>query len=401
MSRCLVVGQFNDSFKPIMDGVGLCVENYTRWLDAKHGSAYAIVPHVPRYKDNDPFPIVRYPSLPLLIMPPYRLGIPWASPPVGELLTHTRFTVVHSHSPFIAGRMAQRTAIRHAIPHVTTFHTKYREDARRYLRSERLVEIFIHQIVRFYETCDAVWTPSEATMATLRSYGYQGEITIAPNGSDLSPPTAEERARYRRRGEALMRVPDDAFVFLFVGQHRWEKNVKLIIRSIGRLQEREGLPCPIALVFAGEGYASEMMRRLAGRVGIGKQTRFLGKIVGRERMKGVYARANLFFFPSVYDNAPLVMREAAAFGVPTVVATGSSAAEAIVDGKNGFAVPNDPDAAADILYRLIHNRDLIERVGEDASRTVYRGWEEIVDWVAGQYEQIIARRTRRSRKLRV
>ncbi len=397
----MIVGQFNDSFKPIMDGVGLCVENYTRWLDAKHGRAYAIVPHVPRYKDNDPFTVVRYPSLPLLIMPPYRLGIPWASPPVGKLLTVTRFDLVHSHSPFIAGRMAQRTALRHAIPHVTTFHTKYREDARRYLRSERLVEIFIHQILRFYETCDAVWTPSEATMATLRDYGYQGEITVAPNGSDLSPPAPDELLRYRRRGAALMKVPDDAFVFLFVGQHRWEKNVKLIIRSIGRLQEREGLPCPIALVFAGEGYASDMMRRLAGRVGIAEHTRFLGKIVGRERMKGVYARANLFFFPSIYDNAPLVMREAAAFGVPTVVAEGSSAAEAIVDGKNGFSVPNDPDAAADILYRLVRNRNLVERVGEDASRTVYRGWEEIVDWVADQYEQIIARRARRSRTLKV
>ncbi len=395
----MVVAQFNDSFKPIMDGVGLCVENYTRWLDAKHGTAYAVVPHVPRYQDNDPFPIVRYPSLPLLIMPPYRLGIPWASPPVGKLLTHTPFDLVHSHSPFIAGRMAQRTARRHAIPHVTTFHTKYREDARRYLRSERLAEIFINRIVRFYDSCDAVWTPSEATRGILRSYGYQGDITIAPNGSDLSPPTPQEYARYRLRGAAMAGVPEDAFVFLFVGQHRWEKNVKLIIRSIGRLHERDGLPCPIALVFAGEGYASEMMRRLAMRAGIGEQTRFLGRIVGRERIKGLYARADLFFFPSIYDNAPLVMREAAAFGVPTIVAEGSSAAEAIVDGKNGFAVPNDPDAAADIIYKLLHNRALIERVGDDASRTVYRGWEEIVDWVAAQYEQIISRRVRRSRKL--
>jgi 1,2-diacylglycerol 3-alpha-glucosyltransferase len=401
VSRSLVVGQFNDSFKPIMDGVGLCVENYTRWLDAKHGSAYAIVPHVPRYVDNDTFPIIRYPSLPLLIMPPYRLGVPWASPAVGKLLTVTPFDLVHSHSPFVAGRMAQRTAERHSIPHVTTFHTKYREDARRYLRSERLAEIFIHQILRFYDSCDAVWTPSEATEAILRGYGYQGEITVAPNGSDLSPPTPDEYARYRRKGQTMIRMPEDTFVFLFVGQHRWEKNVKLIIRTIGRLQEHGGLPCPIALVFAGEGYASEMMRRLAGRVGIGEQTRFLGKIVGRERIKGLYARADLFFFPSIYDNAPLVMREAAAFGVPTVVARGSSAAEAIVDGKNGFAVPNDPDAAADILYRLLHNRDLIKRVGEDASRTVYRGWEEIVEWVAVQYEQIIAKHAKRCRKLHV
>ncbi len=398
MGTDLIVGQFNDSYKPIMDGVGVCVENYTRWLNKKHGSAYAIVPHVPRYKDNDPFTVVRYPSLPLLIMPPYRLGIPWASPPVGTFLTRTRFTMVHSHSPFVAGRMAQRTALRHGTPHVTTFHTKYREDAHRYLRSNRLVEIFINRVVRFYDSCDAVWTPSEATKATLVDYGFRGEITIAPNGSDLEHPTAQEYRTYREKGARITGAPDDAFVFLFLGQHRWEKNVELIIRTIGRLNEHEGLSSPIALVFAGEGYASEMMRRLARRVGIGDRTKFLGRIVGRERVKGLYARADLFFFPSIYDNAPLVMREAAAFSVPAVVAEGSSAAEIITDGKNGFTVPNDPDAAAAILHRLMDDRDLIARAGADAALTVYRGWEQIVDWVAGEYERIIETRRMRIRK---
>ena len=396
----LTVGQFNDSYKPIMDGVGVCVENYTRWLDEKYGTAYAIVPHVPRYRDNDPFSVVRYPSLPLLIMPPYRLGIPWASPPVGALLTRTRFNLVHSHSPFVAGRMAERTALRHAIPHVTTFHTKYREDAHRYLRSNRLVEIFINRVVRFYESCDAVWTPSEATRATLLDYGFRGEITIAPNGSDLERPTPDEYAKYRERGGRITKLPEDAFVCLFVGQHRWEKNVELIIRTIGRLNEDDRLSSPIALVFAGEGYASDMMRRLARRVGIGDKTRFLGRIVGRERLKAVYARAEVFFFPSIYDNAPLVMREAAAFHVPAVVAEGSSAAEIITDGKNGFTVPNNPEAAAQVLRRLMDDRDLITRAGADAAETVYRGWEQIVDWAAGEYLKIIETKKRRMRRRR-
>ncbi len=396
----LTVGQFNDSYKPIMDGVGVCVENYTRWLNAKYGTAYAVVPHVPRYRDDDPFTVVRYPSLPLLIMPPYRLGIPWASPAVGSFLTRTAFSLVHSHSPFIAGRMAERTARRHGVPHVTTFHTKFREDAHRYLRSDRLVEIFINRVIRFYQSCDAVWTPSEATGATLLDYGFRGEITIAPNGSDIGHPTPEEYAKYRERGARTTKVPADAFVFLFVGQHRWEKNVELIIRTIGRLNEHDRLSSPIALVFAGEGYASDMMRRLARRVGIGDKTRFLGRIVGRERLKGLYARADLFFFPSLYDNAPLVMREAAAFRVPAVVAEGSSAAEIITNGKNGFTVPNDPDAAAQILHRLMDDRGLIARAGADAAETVYRGWEQIVDWVAGEYLEIIESRRRRIRRRR-
>ena len=397
MAPRLTIGQFNESFKPIMDGVGLCVENYTRWLDSRYGTAYAVVPHVPRYTDSDTFAVVRYPSLPIVVMKPYRLGVPWASPKVGEFLSTTAFDLVHSHSPFVAGRMAQRTARSHDIPHVSTFHTKYRDDVRRFVRSERLAEIIIHRIARFYDSCDEVWTPSSATGATLREYGYHGEITVAPNGSDLGRPSKSEREAYRKAGGILAGVPDDAFMFLFVGQHRWEKNVELIIRGIGRLNEQSDPAEPLALVFAGEGHAIGDMKEMAAQVGILERTRFLGRIVDREQMKGLYARADLFLFPSLYDNAPLVMREAAAFGVPTVVAEGSSAAEVITDGKNGFVIRNDPDAMAGTLARLVANRDLVRRAGRDASRTVYIGWEEIVDWVAVQYERIIAAHRTRQR----
>ena len=33
MSDELVVGEFNDSYKPIMDGVGVCAENYAKWIN--------------------------------------------------------------------------------------------------------------------------------------------------------------------------------------------------------------------------------------------------------------------------------------------------------------------------------------------------------------------------------
>ena len=373
-----------------MDGVALCAENYTRWLDQKYGTAYAVVPHVPRYHDDDPFIVLRYPSLPIPLMPPYRIGLPWASPMVGRFLTVTRFDLVHSHTPFVAGRMAMRTSRRHSIPHVSTFHTKYRDDVLRVARSERFADIVIRRIVGLYDTCDAVWSPSESTAATLREYGFQGEITIAPNGSDFARPTLAEREQYRRDATSILPWSDDRVVFLFVGQHRWEKNVELVIRSVAALRQiRPNLE--IGLVFAGEGYAARDMKALVHELAIADLTVFLGKIVERERLKSLYARADLFLFPSLYDNAPLVMREAAAFEVPTVVAEGSSAAEVVDDAVNGFVVRNDPERMAQSLAALADNRELIRTVGAMASRTIYRGWEEIVDWAAGEYERIIAR----------
>ena len=57
--------------------------------------------------------------------------------------------------------------------------------------------------------------------------------------------------------------------------------------------------------------------------------------------------ADLFLFPSMYDNAPLVVREAAMMGTPSVILKGSTASEVIVDGVNGFLADQTPDSYAD------------------------------------------------------
>jgi len=396
MSDELVVGEFNDSYKPIMDGVGVCAENYAKWINQEHGTAYAIVPSVPGFVDTDPFPVIRVPSVMVRSIKPYRVGVPWASKKLREFLKDTPFTIVHSHTPFVAGRMARKVAKYHGIPHVSTFHTKYRDDFARFFTAPKLIEAFVKKLVEFYDECDAVWTPSESTADTLREYGYHGNITVAPNGTDLGRPSEAERAAYRRRGQELAGLRDDEFMFLFVGQHRWEKNVELIIRGLGKLAEDPSVG-PFACVFIGEGYASEDMRKLAKEVGVDRQVRLLGKIVDREALKGAYARAGLFLFPSLYDNAPLVMREAAAFSVPTVVAMGSTTAEVITDGDNGFVTENDPEQFARRLRTLMHQPDLLRRVGRRASETIFRSWEEIVGWAAEEYRAIVERWARGSR----
>jgi glycosyltransferase involved in cell wall biosynthesis len=394
MADNLFIGQFNDSYKPIMDGVGVCVENYTRWIHEKHGTAVAVVPSEPGFEDSDEFEVIRYASIPFLLLQPYRIGTPWLRPRVGRRLRQLPFSLLHSHSPFVAGRMARRIARARKIPHVSTFHSKYRDDAIKALRSEWAADIVVKGIVRFYRSVDAVWSPSESTAAVLREYGYDGEIRVAPNGSDMPIPSEAEYSALRRRGEEFARIRPGEFVFLFVGQHRWEKNVGLIIRATAKLLELtkdESAGRPFRLVFAGEGYAAAGMAKLARETGIDRVTTFLGKVVDREALKSLFARGDLFLFPSVYDNAPLVMREAAAFGLPTVAAAGSATAEIIEDGDNGFVTENDPDALARRMKLLMGQEELLRRVGLRASRTIYRSWEDIVDWAVTEYERIMER----------
>jgi glycosyltransferase involved in cell wall biosynthesis len=85
------------------------------------------------------------------------------------------------------------------------------------------------------------------------------------------------------------------------------------------------------------------------------------------------------------------MREAAAFSLPTMVAKGSTTAEIIRDGENGFLTENDATAMARRLHVLIGQPELLRRAGRGAKDSIFLGWEDIVDWAVGQYRIIIER----------
>ena len=63
---------------------------------------------------------------------------------------------------------------------------------------------------------------------------------------------------------------------------------------------------------------------------------FTGPVRNRETLRAWYARADLFLFPSTFDTNGLVVREAAASGLASVLVRGSCAAEDTEDCANAF-----------------------------------------------------------------
>lgn len=382
----LVVGQFNDSFVPIMDGVGLVARNYARWLHERYGTCYAVVPKVPGYEDCEPFPVLRFRSLPLPGNDPWRLGIPKLDAPFKKRLLDIPFDIVHTHCPFTSAEVALDLARDRGIPVVTTFHSKYRDDFEKAFHSDMAVSWAMNRVLRFYHAADFVWVPNKGTMNTLREYGYTGEIEVMVNGTDLIAPGPEEYLRYRRGGQERIGLSDDDFMLLFVGQHRWIKNIRLILDSASIL-ERENRP--FRLVFVGSGQDGKEILAAAKESGLDDRVRFMGKVVDREEMKEFYGRADLFLFPSLYDTASLVMREAAAFSTPSVLIRGSSTAESVEDGVNGFLSDNDPASFSGVLRTLMENPARIRAAGEGALGSIYLPWEKVVDMVYARYREII------------
>jgi 1,2-diacylglycerol 3-alpha-glucosyltransferase len=380
----LAIGLFNDSYAPIIDGVTIAVRNYAYWLNRTLGPTCVIAPSAPFHRDHEAFPVIRFLSIPTFVHPPYRIGLPGVDPRLRALLKRREFSILHAHSPFGAGRAALKTARAMGIPVVATFHSKFRDNLCRALPIRCLVDDQMRRIVEFYYSVDEVWVPQESVAATLREYGYDGPYEVVENGIDFRPP--EDLAPLRAGGGELLGVGEDAILGLFVGQHILEKNLDFLLRSLPAVMS--ALP-NFRMAFVGDGCAKLRLQGLASRLGIRDRVIFHGPILERGPLARIYARGDIFLFPSLFDNAPLVVREAAAYGTPSVLIRGSTAAEVIRDGENGFLADEDTDAFAAKVVQALEDRRALELAGMNARRTLCRSWEDVVREVRGRYLSLL------------
>jgi len=380
-------GIFNDNFPPILDGVGLTAQNYAYWLRQQGHEVRVITDYAPNMEQvisEAPYPIDLIPSIPIPFRAPYRYGMPYLSPAFERRFKKMQFELVHAHCPFITGDLAYSAAKRQNIPLVATFHSKYRQDFEHNVHSKFIVDLMVKRVVRFFDKADEVWIPLPAVEETLREYGYKGHVEVMENGNDFYAPAAQIAQMRSQMREELGLMPDDTML-LFVGQHTWEKNIGFLLDSLALMRDK-----PFQLFMVGTGYAVREIRQRIGLLGLSHRVTLLGNIHDRERLKRIYAAADLFLFPSFYDTCGLVVREAAAMHTPSILLSGSTAATAITDDVNGFLSPNDIHEYAALIQTLMTQPKRIEKVGIKASKTISRSWENVMEEVILRYRDIQA-----------
>lgn len=380
-----MIGLFNDNFPPVLDGVALTVQNYAYWLHKKGHDVSVITPYAPgagQVIKQAPYPVYRFTSIPIPFRPPYRFGLPYFSPIFLQEWRNMRFDLVHAHCPFTTADLARSAAKAQHIPLVATFHSKYRQDFEHNVPNKDVVDIMVKRVIRFYEKADEVWIPQAAVEPTLREYGYKGAVTVVENGNDFSTPVEEIEVLRNDMREELGLLPNETML-LFVGQHIWEKNIGFILDALALIKDK-----PFHLYMVGTGYAVHDIRVKIKELGLSQNVTMLGNIHDRERLKAIDAAADLFLFPSLYDNAPLVVREAAAMHTPSLMLQESTAAEVIQPDINGFLTANDKHAYAARICQLMEHPELLQAAGKKASNTIARSWEDVIDEVILRYRDI-------------
>jgi glycosyltransferase involved in cell wall biosynthesis len=334
-----------------------------------------------------PFDVLSFKSFPAPFRKEYRWGIGNLDSKFCKQLSSIPFDIVHAHSPFSTGIVARQIARNTGIPLVATLHTKYKEDFKRIIKWDRLVDsLVIKNIVKFYEAADDVWTVNEASIETLREYGYKGEVFVMNNGSDIPMTERDDETRISIMDEFGLNAA--APLFTYVGHHERLKNISLIINALDILN-KQGVD--FNMLFIGEGSAREEFITRAEKLGLKRKVHFVGRVNDRDVMKRVYSSTDAVLFPSLYDTSSLVTKEASSCLCPTVFVEGSTTSHGVVDGSNGFLAKNEMGDFAAKIKQIINTDGLSLKAGYGARDTLYVSWRDIVGKVYERYAYLIDR----------
>lgn len=379
----LRIGQFTDTFLPIVDGVGRVVKAYAENL-CRLGHQVAVV--APMYdtgfRGGFPYELVEFNAKALPGLKQYRIGEAVLDPHYRSRMRMIELDVIHAHSPFTAGSEALRLAAVRKLPLVASFHSKYYDDFLKATHSESLARMGVKIVVNYYNRCDEVWAVGKNSADVLSSYGYTGEIQVMPNGAEIRSVSPADVAEVTRRWS----LGEDP-VILFVGQMDWKKNILTLLEACAKMKAGG---CRFRLLLAGQGMDLGKIRQKIDDLGLQDQAETLGHISDISLLDGLYARASLFAFPSLYDNAPMVVREAAVMGTPSVMVRGSTAAEVIRNGENGYLCENDPEDLARVMEGALKNPEQLKQIGENAKETIPVPWCKVLEKAVERYERLAA-----------
>ncbi len=370
-----------DTYYPSFDGVVNVMNSYAESL-VKQG--FNVVALVPDYRDK-----VYVKSYPVLAVNSifskklnYQIPAPDFDCEAKKLLKSLRIDLIHVHSPFFTGELARKIAKKRKIPMIATFHSQYRQDFEKNVKSKWLVNSLLKRVMKVFNAADEAWTMTDSTASVLKEYGYKGKVRLVPNGTTF--PRAENYEEERKAAREKLGVGDDISLLLFVGRLVEQKNIIFVADVLGKIKKRGA---KFRMLFVGDGPDRKRLEERIKENGVSEECRLLGYVSDKAELMDIYSAADLFLFPSLYDISSIVQVEAASHKLAGAFITDSVTAATIKNGKNGFTF--DKDGYADGVYELLQNPKKLAEIGENAFHELYVSWDDVTARVGNYYREFI------------
>jgi len=300
---------------------------------------------------------------------------------VRNVLRSQKIDIIHSHWLIPQGLVGALLHSLTKIPHITTVHGTDANLLKRFT--------LLHRIGCF------IIRNSEVITVNSR-YMKQQLLTVSPE--------CERKVRVIPMG--INQVPFTAASFVDMKQHH---RVGHIILSVGRLIDWKGTKFLIAampavlvkypdakLFIIGTGPERDALIQCVRERGLGDRVEFFGTVPVAD-LRSYYRSADVFVLPSINyagktEGLGVVLLEAMAAGCPVIGSNVGGIPDIIIDGENGFLVPEqDPAAIAEKIVLIMSDAILREKFRKTGYTCIQESfsWSAITERFSAIYSYVI------------
>ncbi len=373
VSRHLRIGQFTDSYPPIINGVSAFVSEHHQELLAQYQNSFVFTfGHV---SDTAPEPgVYRTPAVPMGNSP-FRVAL---SLDVASRKAANTLDIFHVHEPFVIANVAIATAQRCNKPLVFTNHTRHDTYTDNYPRMVRpsirqLVTATVEKTIRASALSTA---PSENTARWMRSLvpDIPDRVVVMRNGIHLE--------QFEQVDDPITRdefnIPADQTIFVYVGRLTPEKNLETFAMGFA---DAIALGAQAHWILIGEGKTREKLEEILAPVR--NRVHFTGSMP-RARIPRFLMMADVFGTASVSEANPISVIEAMACRKPYIGLDCEWWNEFTSEQRGGL-LAETPELIGQTILELCENPRLRRELGESAKEisqqfdisTVTGRWIEI------------------------
>ncbi len=216
-----------------------------------------------------------------------------------------------------------------------------------------------------------------------RVYGIPAaKIQPTPLAADpiFAPQPQDKVTALRSR----MHLPDR--YVLYLGSNKPHKNLVGLVQAWSQIA---GDVAPFFLCIAGSwDKRYPQSQQIAHTVDLGNSIRFLGPVSNQD-LPLLYAGAELFIFPSLYEGFGLPILEATACGTPTICSAIPSALE-IVGADTLTFDPDQTEDIARVLLEVLTDDTLRQRLRQNTTKITSRfSWTKTAHLTLQAYNQLL------------
>lgn len=276
---------------------------------------------------------------------------------IKKIVTENNYDLVHTHTPIASAIV--RLACRN-IKKTKVYYTAH--GFHFYKRAPLMNWILYYPIERWLARYTDV-------IITINKEDYERAKTFSAKSIEYIPGVGLNIDKFRYRGTNRMLgkeaigVPKDAFIVLSAGEINKNKNHKVIISAIDKLNNPN-----IHYLICGNGPLKDSLIKLTQKLKLDNQVHLLGF---RNDMTDIYEISDAFVFPSLREGLGMAALEAMASGLPIITSNIHGIVDYSIDGKTGYTLkPTDINGFSEAIDKLYKDKELRISMGEYNKKVV-------------------------------